>query len=70
MSPVSLRPRIRVPWQVLAAFAAALYALRSAMRGWDFRPDTLDALVFGGLAVLLLARPLLARLLRDDEDDT
>ena len=68
MSAVRLRPEgLRIPWQALAAFAAALYLLRSALRGWDFRPDTLDAVVFGGLALILVARPLMANLMKDDE---
>lgn len=69
MSPLHLRPELRLPWQVIAAFAAVVYVLRSAMRGWNFRPDLSDVIVFGGLALILVARPLAARLLKSDEDD-
>lgn len=69
MSPLRLRPELRLPWQVIAAFATAVYVLRSAMRGWDFRPDLSDVIVFGGLALILLARPLAGRLLRGSDDD-
>jgi hypothetical protein len=69
VTPVRLRPEgLRIPWQALTAFAVALYALRSVLRGWDFRPDALDAVVFGGLAVILVARPLLARMLADEDE--
>jgi hypothetical protein len=69
VSPLRFRPEgLRVPWQAIAGFAAALYVLRSALRGWDFRPDLLDAVVFGGLALLLIARALVARLKEDDVD--
>jgi hypothetical protein len=72
VTPVRIRPEgLRVPWQALAAFAAALYVLRAILRGWDFRPDVLDLVVFGGLAVILLARPLLAKMLTaNDEPET
>ena len=67
MSPVRLRPDLHLPWQVLAAFAAALYVLRSALRGWDFRLSVLDLIVFGGLAAILTTRSLLAARIRADE---
>lgn len=70
MSPLRLRPDIHVPWQVLAAFAAAVYVLRSALRGWDFRPSVVDLLVFGSLAAILVARSLLAARIRSDDDPT
>lgn len=70
MTPVRLRPEgLRIPWQAIAAFAAALYLLRSALRGWDFRPDALDAVVFGALAVILIARPLMAKMLGGADED-
>ena len=65
-----LRPDIRLPWQALTLFAATIYLVRSALRGWDFRPSVLDALVFGALAVILLLRPLMAKLLKDDDEDS
>jgi hypothetical protein len=58
-----------MPWQAVAGFAAALYALRSALRGWDFRPDPVDLIVFGALGVVLLLRPLMARWLSGGDDD-
>lgn len=64
-----LRPEIRAPWWALAGFAAALYVLHSALRGWDFRPDAADLLVFGLFAALLLLRPLLVRLMKDDDPE-
>jgi len=67
VTPVRLRPDLRLPWQALALFAAALYVLESAMRGWDFRPTLLDVLVFGALAAILLLRPVLARMMKDDD---
>lgn len=68
MSPLQFRPRIRMPWQAIAGFAAVLYVIRSGMRGWDFRPAILDIMVFGALALILLVRPLVDHLLRDDSD--
>jgi len=67
VSPVRLRPDLHLPWQVLAAFVAALYVLRSALRAWDFRPSVLDLIVFGALAAILIARSLLAARIRADE---
>jgi hypothetical protein len=69
VTPLHFRPEIRVPWQALAAFAAALYVLRAALRGWDFHPDTIDLVVFGALVLILLVRPLLVRFLSDHEDE-
>jgi len=69
MSPLQFRPRIRMPWQALAGFAAVLYVLRAALRGWDFRISVLDGLVFGTLALILAIRPLIAHLLPEDEND-
>ena len=68
MTPVRLRPDLRLPWQALAGFAAALYVLESALRGWDFRPTLMDGLVFGALTLILILRPLVQRLMRDDEE--
>jgi len=69
VSALHFRPEIRVPWQAIATFAVALYVLRSALRSWDFRPSALDIVVFGTLALILAARPLLARWLRDNDED-
>ena len=68
MTPVRLRPDLRLPWQALALFAGALYVIESAMRGWDFRPTLMDGLVFGALTLILILRPLVQRLMRDDEE--
>jgi hypothetical protein len=69
VSPLRLRPEMRIPWQAIAAFAVALYLLRSALRSWDFRPDLTDVVVFGGLTVVLLLRPMVARWLSDAPDN-
>ena len=67
MSAVRLRPEMRLPWQAIALFAALLYIIECALRGWDFRPTTLDLIVFGGLAAILVLRPLVARMMEDDD---
>lgn len=64
---MSIRPDIRLPWWVLLGFAALVYVGRSALRGWDFAPDPIDAVVFGGLVVLVVARVLLARFMSGGE---
>jgi hypothetical protein len=66
---VRLRPDLRLPWPALAIFAALLYVIESALRGWDFRPTLLDFVVFGGLALILLLRPLVTRMMEDDVED-
>jgi len=49
-------PDIRMPLWAAAAIPAAAYVVRSVARGLDFMPDLpMDAVVFGGLAVLVLA---------------
>ena len=69
MSPARLRPEMRLPWQALAIAAVIFYVIESALRGWDFRPTVLDAIVFGGLAAIILLRPLIARWMSEDEED-
>jgi uncharacterized membrane protein (UPF0136 family) len=69
VSPVRLRPDVHLPWQALALFAAALYVVESALRGWDFRPTPLDLVVLGGLAAILVIRMLVARFMSDDDRD-
>jgi hypothetical protein len=70
MSPLHLRPEgLRLPWQALVAVGVAVYVLESALRGWDFRPDALDLIVFGLFAAVLVARPLAARFLGDDDEE-
>lgn len=69
MSSARLRPAgLRLPWQTLAAIAVGAYVLESALRGWNFAPDVLDLIVFGAFALILIARPLLARSLHDEDD--
>jgi hypothetical protein len=48
-------------WMAVAA-VAAIYVLRSALRGWDFRPDLpLDAILLGIFVALIAARLLMGR---------
>ncbi len=61
MAPLRFRPTLHVEWPYLVAFAALVYLVRSALRGWDLRPDPLDWLVFGGLAAIIILRVLLGR---------
>ena len=57
-----MRPRLRVPMWVAVTAVAATYALRSILRGWDFRPDIpADAVVLGILVALVLLRLAVAR---------
>jgi hypothetical protein len=65
------RPRIRLPIWAAFAIPAAAYVVRSAMRGFDFRPDMpTDALI---LVVLLVVVGLVAwsrsQSAVDDESD-
>jgi hypothetical protein len=70
VTPLRLRPAgLHIPWQAITGFAVVLYAIRSILRSWDFRPDLVDLVVFGGLALVLIARPLARRLLDDGADD-
>jgi hypothetical protein len=68
VSPLRLRPDLHLPWQALALFAAALYVIESALRGWDFRPTVLDGIVYGGLALLIVVRALVAKRMDDGSD--
>lgn len=67
------RPRFRMPIWMAAAAVLGAYVIRSAMRGWDMRPDMpMDAVVLG-LAVVVFGA--VAWLRHDDErrdasDDT
>lgn len=62
------RPELKVPWWALIGFAVLVYVVRSALRGWDFTPDATDVIVFGGLLVIVAMRPVIAHLMRDDDD--
>lgn len=56
-------------WAAVAVVAAA-YVLRSALRGWDFRPDMpIDAILAVMLVALLLLRGFAARSASSDEGD-
>ena len=49
------RPRIRIPLWLAVAIVVAIYVVRSAVRGFDFRPDLpADAVIFV-LFVIVLA---------------
>jgi hypothetical protein len=71
VSPLHIRPQtaVPIPWGAAATFAAVMYVVRSLMRGWDFRPDVLDLVVFGALALLLVSRALVKRQPTDEERD-
>jgi hypothetical protein len=58
---------MRLPWQAIALFAALLYIIECALRGWDLRPTLLDLIVFGALAAILVLRPLVTRMMEDDD---
>jgi hypothetical protein len=62
------RPELKAPWWALIGFAVLVYVVRSALRGWDLTPDATDVIVFGGLLVIVAMRPVIARLMRDDDD--
>lgn len=48
------RPRIRIPLSLAVGIVAAVYAVRSAMRGFDWRPDMpTDAVVLVAFLVVL-----------------
>ena len=48
------RPRVRIPLWVALVVPAAAYAVRSAMRGFDFRPDLpTDAVALVALLVVV-----------------
>lgn len=69
MSPLRLRPEVSVPWPALAVFAAVLYVVRSALRGWDFRPTAIDLLIWGGFAAILVVRALFVASMHRDGDN-
>jgi len=63
-------PEIRMPLWAAVAIPAAAYVVRSVARGMDFTPDLpTDAIVFGGLAVLVLAVWLARRTAPHQGDD-
>jgi hypothetical protein len=48
------RPRIRIPLSLAVAVVAVAYGVRSAMRGFDFRPDMPVDAFAGGLFLVVL----------------
>jgi len=63
-------PEIRMPLWAAVAIPAVAYLVRSIVRGMDFTPDLpMDALVFGGLAVLVLVVWLARRAAPHQGDD-
>ena len=67
---MAFRPRVRMPAWAAVAVVAAAYLVRSAVRGWDFRPDLpLDAAIGGVLIGLVVLRTLTADWARRDETD-
>ena len=68
---LGLHPRVKMPTWAAVAIVAAAYVFRSAMRGWDFTPDAFDLLMFGALAVIIVARVALTRsVVEQDASDT
>lgn len=47
------RPRIRIPLTLAAGIVVALYFVRSAMRGLDWRVDSADVVVLIAFLVVL-----------------
>ncbi len=57
-----LHPSWHIPAWVAAAIVAAAYVARSALRGWDFRPDLpMDAVLAAILIGLLVVRWFMQR---------
>jgi len=50
-----LRPTLRIPLWAAAGLPVAAYVLRSANRGWSFRPDLPQDTVVGLLLLALIA---------------
>lgn len=63
-----LRPRVKMPLWAAVAIVAAVYAVRSGLRGWDFRPDLpIDAVIATTLVALVVLRLTLARAATTDQ---
>ncbi|MDO8915358.1 MAG: hypothetical protein Q7W16_04670 [Coriobacteriia bacterium] len=57
-----LRPRLKMPMWAAVAVVAAAYAARSALRGWDFRPDLpIDVVIATTLVALVVLRATIAQ---------
>lgn len=64
------RPRVRLPLWGAAAIVVALYLARSAVRGWDFRPDLpVDAIVLGLFLVLVIIVAYVRNVLETQDTD-
>lgn len=64
------RPRVRMPMWAAVAVVAAAYLVRSAMRGFDFRPDLpIDAVLGAVLIGLIGLRLYLSRPSAEDVDE-
>jgi len=65
------RPRIRIPFWLAVAIAVAIYLARSAVRGFDFRPDLpADAVILVLLVIVLASVAYVRRAYGDDPTDT
>jgi hypothetical protein len=62
------RPRIRIPLGLAAAIVLMLYAIRSAMRGFDWRLDLPDAIVLVAFIVVLGVVAYLRSTRADDDE--
>jgi hypothetical protein len=61
---------MRMPLWAAVAVVAAAYVLRSALRGWDFRPDLpIDAVLAVTLVALVLLRWFAGRWASADQGD-
>jgi hypothetical protein len=61
---------MRMPTWAAVAVVAAAYVLRSALRGWDFRPDMpIDAILAVMLVALVLLRWFAGRWASADQSD-
>jgi hypothetical protein len=51
----ALRPRVRIPLWAAATIGAPAFVVRSALRGWDFRPDLPIDVIVGAAFILVVA---------------
>lgn len=69
MTPVRLRPEVRIPWWAAVGLYVGSYVAWAGMRGWDFRPTPFWVLVAIVLGALIAARSWLSRPDDDAHDD-